>query len=146
MAKVNGCRYEAVKQGGPFEVAEYELGPPEPNEVLIRNRAVALNPVDYKLLYVGASFQFVRGHPIGTMQKGLTVLLVQLRELGLGTPFPATFGFDGAGVIEAVGSEVKGLNKGDEVFGDYTGGKEKSAAFQVGESREASRLLCHFYP
>ncbi len=51
MAKVTGSRYEAVKQGGPFEVAQYELGPPGPNDVLIRNKAVALNPVDHKMLY-----------------------------------------------------------------------------------------------
>ena len=41
--------------------------------------------------------------------------------------WPATFGYDGAGIIEAVGSDVKGVKNGDEVFGYYV----KGEAFQV---------------
>lgn len=50
MSKFNGSRYAAIKQGGPFEVLEYEASPPGPSEVLIRTKAVALNPVDWKQL------------------------------------------------------------------------------------------------
>lgn len=44
-------RYQVTQKAGPLETAEYEkpssLGP---NEVLIRTKAVALNPLDWKML------------------------------------------------------------------------------------------------
>ncbi|KAI9883849.1 MAG: hypothetical protein M1823_004378 [Watsoniomyces obsoletus] len=101
MAKT-GTRYEAVKQGGPFERVEYTVPTPGPNEVLIHTRAVALNPADWKMLDYGL---FV-------------------------SSWPVVLGFDGAGIIEEVGSDVKDFKKGDEVFGHYDPDKSKRAAFQ----------------
>ena len=80
--------------GGP-EVLRYEdveTPAPGPNQVLVRIRAAAVNPVD-----------------------------VAVRHNSFPTPKqpPKTLGSDGAGVIETVGSDVEGLAPGDEVF--FTG-------------------------
>jgi alcohol dehydrogenase len=64
---------------------------PGPGDVRIRLHAASLNPIDYKLLH-GA-----------------------LRGV-LPWSFPATIGFDGAGVIDAVGEGVAGFAIGDRVF------------------------------
>ena len=55
---ITASRYEAVHQGGPFKVAEYEVAPPGPNEVVVRNKAVALNPMDWKQLWGTLSSSF----------------------------------------------------------------------------------------
>lgn len=54
------------------------------------------------------------------------------RDYGLFVPsWPATLGGDGAGVVEAVGDDVKSFKQGDEVFARFTPGNDRSAAFQV---------------
>ncbi|KAJ0720814.1 putative 2-alkenal reductase (NAD(P)(+)) [Helianthus annuus] len=62
------------------------------DQVLVKVVAAALNPVDYK------------------------------RRLGyfkaIDSPLPIIPGFDVAGVVVKVGSQVKGLKEGDEVYGD----------------------------
>ncbi|KAJ0544817.1 putative 2-alkenal reductase (NAD(P)(+)) [Helianthus annuus] len=62
------------------------------DQVLVKVVAAALNPVDYK------------------------------RRLGYfkatDSPLPTTPGYDVAGVVVKVGSQVKGLKEGDEVYGD----------------------------
>jgi NADPH:quinone reductase len=77
--------------GGPEVLQLTELPDPEisgGHDALVRLRAAGINPVDYKL----------RGH--GTM----------------GGSLPAVLGWDGAGVVEAVGAEVTRVHPGDEVF------------------------------
>lgn len=64
---------------------------PKPDEVLIKIKAAGVNPVDWKI------------------REGL------LKER-LPHEFPITLGWDAAGVIEAIGSEIKEYEKGDEVF------------------------------
>ncbi|OQW50835.1 MAG: hypothetical protein A4S09_10940 [Proteobacteria bacterium SG_bin7] len=70
-----------------------EIATPEPkkNEVLVRNYACGLNPVDYKIR-AGA-----------------------LKDL-FAVRFPRILGGDISGVIEAVGAKVKKFKAGDEVF------------------------------
>ncbi|XP_051144073.1 2-methylene-furan-3-one reductase-like [Andrographis paniculata] len=63
-------------------------------EVLIKVAAAALNPVDYK-----RRLGFLRGFD---------------------APLPVTPGFDVAGVVVEVGSGVKELKVGDQVYGDTT--------------------------
>src|SRR5215213_4162509 len=67
------------------------------DHVLIQLKAAGVNPADWKFL-AGLYKQFV---PL---------------------QFPWSPGVEGAGVIEAVGSNVTTFKKGDEVYGIVTGG------------------------
>lgn len=76
-----------LQKGGPFKIAQVPKTTPGPEEVLIRQRVIAFNPLD-----------------------------VKQRDLGFGIAhFPHVLGVEGAGVVEAVGSEVRHLLPGDEV-------------------------------
>src|SRR4051794_14573844 len=68
------------------------------NEVLVKVYAASANPLDWHIL---------RGTPF----------LARL-EYGLRKPKIARLGADIAGRVEAVGSQVKGFQPGDAVFGD----------------------------
>ena len=79
---------------GSPEVLVYETAPrPEPkaNEVLIRIYAAGVNPADWKMRqgYLKEKFPF---------------------------PLPLILGYDLAGTVEAVGTQVRNLALGDEVF------------------------------
>ena len=75
-------------------IVEFQTPVPQPaaDEILVRVRAVSLNPVDTKVR-----------KSLG--QKNLTT--------------PRILGFDAAGVVEALGSDVKKFSIGDEVY--YSG-------------------------
>lgn len=75
--------------GIPFELADRPTPKPGPDQVLIKNVAVALNPVDYVVQHLG----------------------IWVDHYG----YPAMTGFDGAGEIAAVGNGVQGLKIGDRV-------------------------------
>jgi NADPH:quinone reductase-like Zn-dependent oxidoreductase len=66
--------------------------------VLIRVHAAALNPADWHIL---------RGDP----------LVARLMGVGLTRPKARVAGIDAAGVVEAVGANVRGLRNGDEILG-----------------------------
>jgi len=85
---------------GPPGVLKLEYIPrpvPGADAVLVKVRAAALNPLDLHLL---------RGspYPIRVMT-------------GFGTPVDTGLGVDFAGIVVAVGAEVKRFKVGDEVFG-----------------------------
>lgn len=94
-------RYQATQKGGPFELATVPKPVPDATEVSIRIKAVALNPLDWKMLSLGEMVQ----------------------------AWPAAFGLDGAGIVEAVGTQVTGFAPGDEVF-SLCGIGGKAAGFQ----------------
>jgi NADPH2:quinone reductase len=79
------------KFGGPEELVMTDAPTPKPavGEVLVRVKAAAVNPVDYKIRRSGS---------------------------WAGVPMPAILGYDAAGVVEAVGAGVEHLKPGDEVF------------------------------
>lgn len=82
------AQLQLTQRGGPFEVVSVSLPTPTPNEVLIRQRVIALNLLDIKQ-----------------------------RDYGIAiASWPHILGVEGAGVIEAVGSEVSSLQPGDEVM------------------------------
>jgi NADPH:quinone reductase-like Zn-dependent oxidoreductase len=86
---------------GPPDVLRLaEVGMPEvgAGDVLVRVHAAALNPADWHIL---------RGDP----------LIARLMGVGLTRPKARVAGIDAAGVVEAVGTNVRQLRSGDEVLG-----------------------------
>ncbi|EED23115.1 alcohol dehydrogenase, putative [Talaromyces stipitatus ATCC 10500] len=77
-----------VQKGGPFEVKKTPQHDVKPDQVLIRQRAIALNGLDPLQRDLGVNIQ----------------------------TWPYVLGVEGAGVIEAIGSEVEGFQVGDEVL------------------------------
>ena len=72
---------------------------PGPGQVRIRVRAAALNGID------------------AAVSSGLMRSMVDYC-------FPVVIGFDGAGIVDAVGEGVTGISIGDEVLGHYAFGSE----------------------
>lgn len=53
------------------------------------------------------------------------------RRFGVMIPkYPAILGLDGAGIIDAVGADVKDIKVGDEVASHHTAG-DRAGAYQV---------------
>ncbi len=89
-------------------VEEVARPTPKPTEVLIRMKSAGVNPADWK---------FRAGY-----MKAFAPI-----------PLPWTSGLDGAGIIEAVGAEVKGLRPGQAVFGIITGSYAEYAVAGAGD-------------
>ena len=103
-----GARCDVMKaivqdRFGPPDVlrlADIDLPEIGPGDVLVRVCAAGLNPYDWHML---------RGDPlIARLIPGAT---------GLTRPKYRVAGLDAAGVVEAVGADVRGLSAGDEVLG-----------------------------
>ncbi|KAJ0423021.1 GroES-like protein [Aspergillus carlsbadensis] len=91
---------------------------PGPNEVCIRTKAVALNPLDAKKLASGVAVE----------------------------SWPVVLGNDAAGVVESVGNAVRDFRPGDEVF-FICGRENRSSAFQeivTISSRAMAKKPAHF--
>ena len=84
------------KAGGVenLQLAEIEKPAPQENEVLIEVKAIGVNPVDYK---------------VRAAESVLTMIHGEKR--------PVIIGWDVAGVITAIGSDVSEFALGDKVFG-----------------------------
>ena len=94
-------QYQVSKQGGSFAEASVPYPAPGNNEICIRTKAVALNPLDWKNRAFAVTVQ----------------------------SWPAVLGIDAAGVVDSVGESVKGFKPGDEVFG-LGGMDNRGATFQ----------------
>lgn len=95
------AQLQCTQQGGPFEIVQVPKPTLLPDEVLIRQRVIALNSIEVKMRDTG--------------------LLVE--------HWPVVFGIEGAGVIESVGSAVQSLKPGDEVGAwEITGSHEDPRA------------------
>lgn len=94
-------QYQLPEKAGQFVAVPVPHPTPEKNEVCIRTKAIALNPVDWKRHLLG--------------------LLVD--------SWPVVLGMDAAGIIESVGDGVDGLKVGDEVF-CLVGRNNRMGAFQ----------------
>ncbi|MEH2117132.1 NADP-dependent oxidoreductase [Nostoc sp.] len=66
---------------------------PQPNEVLIRVQAAGINPIDWKIR-------------AGYLKEAFPM------------PLPYTPGMDVAGIVEAIGADVKAFQVGQEVYGE----------------------------
>ncbi len=89
-----------TKYGPPdvLQLKEIEKPTPKDNEVLVKVQSASVNPLDW---------HYLRGTPF----------LVRLTA-GLLKPKNTILGADIAGRVEAIGSNVKQFQLGDEVFGD----------------------------
>jgi NADPH:quinone reductase-like Zn-dependent oxidoreductase len=88
-------RAAIIRRYGPpdvFEIGEVDRPTAGPTQLLVRVRASSVNPVDCAI------------------RSGVLRFFIR-HEL------PKVLGIDYAGVVEAVGSDVKGFAPGDEVFG-----------------------------
>jgi NADPH:quinone reductase-like Zn-dependent oxidoreductase len=90
--------------GGPdvLRLEEIEKPVPADNQLLIRVRAVSVNPLDW---------HYMEGTPY----------LGRLVEFGVLKPKIERLGVDYAGVVEAVGKNITEFKPGDEVFGNRFG-------------------------
>ena len=113
MKAIGARQFFPVSDPGCLVDFEAERPVPGTKDVLVRVRAVSVNPVDTK----------VRKLLGDTVQDP-----------------PRILGFDAAGVVEAVGSEVGGFSPGDEIFyaGDVTRAGS-NAEFQAVDSRLVAR-------
>lgn len=78
-----------VKAGEPLQVGDAPMPIPGRNELVVRNAAIAINPLDTHMQDAGVFVQ----------------------------QWPAIFGCDVAGEVYEVGSEVQRFMKGDRVIG-----------------------------
>ena len=100
-----------------LKIQDVEKPVADSNQVLVRVRAVSLNPLDW---------HFMRGEPyIGRM------------GMGLRRPAVIRLGVDFAGAVESVGPKVTQFKPGDEVFGGRTGAPAQYVL--VGEDRAIVR-------
>ncbi|MFC5283280.1 alcohol dehydrogenase catalytic domain-containing protein [Pedobacter alpinus] len=85
-----------IREENSFFVFETEIPKPGPQDLLVKLKAIAVNPVDYKIRQNSA---------IDTVLET-----------------PKIIGWDAAGIVVAVGEKVDLFNVGDEVFyaGDIT--------------------------
>lgn len=103
----NGTSMKAVIYrcyGSPdvLEITEVAKPVPAADEVLVKVKAAAVNPLDW---------HYMRGTPY----------FLRLIGSGLGAPTDPRLGVDFAGTVEAVGSAVTRFRPGDEVFGGANG-------------------------
>jgi NADPH:quinone reductase-like Zn-dependent oxidoreductase len=85
-----------------LRLEEVEKPVPNDNQLLVRVRAVSVNPLDW---------HFIEGTPY----------IMRTMGVGLLKPNEARLGVDYAGTVEAVGKNVTKFKPGDEVFGGKTG-------------------------
>ncbi len=84
-----------------LKLQDVEKPSPADDEVLVRVRAAAVNPLDW---------HFIRGTPYAMRIQS-----------GMRKPKVIRVGVDFAGTVEAVGKNVKRFRPGDDVFGGQTG-------------------------
>lgn len=115
---VNRAAYVLTPKAHPLTIRPASLAEPTPTQIVIKNHALAMNPIDVKL-------QRLAVYPIA---------------------YPAILGQDVAGTVVAVGSEVANRFKtGDRVLGTTAGfltKKETEKGFQEYTALETS-LTCH---
>ena len=98
---MKAIRYRCYGSADVVEFTDVEVPKPAANEVLVRVRAAAVNPLDW---------HYMRGSPY----------FLRLSS-GIGKPKDTRMGVDFAGVVAAVGPDVTGFKPGDEVFGGRNG-------------------------
>ena len=107
MSKSENSAAWQLRVGTPLAVDRAEMPTPGENEILVCNRAIAINPVDW-ILQDSAIFPWL--------------------------DYPAILGSDVAGEVAAIGGGVTGFKPGDRVLGQSVGATTNQAthgAFQA---------------
>ncbi len=102
----NKAAWLTAEKVHPFEIKAAPMGSPSENQILIKNHAVAINPIDGKL-------QALAFYPL---------------------PYPTIMGQDVAGEVVSVGPNVTNFKEGDRVIGftaGFTTKKDTDNAFQA---------------
>ncbi|KAF2230088.1 GroES-like protein [Viridothelium virens] len=89
----NSAAWLVAEKSHPFEVGSAPLWTPEKNEILVKNHAVAINPIDHDL-------QTVAWWPLN---------------------YPTILGHDVAGEVVTIGTDVTQFREGDRVVGHALG-------------------------
>jgi NADPH:quinone reductase-like Zn-dependent oxidoreductase len=95
MAPKNQAAWIPAKKALPFKVGDAPYTPPGPGQVVVKNTAVAINPFDWVLQFIGPA--------IASYIK-----------------YPFILGTDVAGEVVEVGPDVDRFRVGDRVFGSAT--------------------------
>ncbi|KAF7179367.1 hypothetical protein CNMCM7691_008300 [Aspergillus felis] len=95
MAPRNQAAWMPAKKARPFKVGDAPYTSPGPGQVVVKNTAVAINPFDWALQFIGP---VVAGY----------------------IKYPFIFGTDVAGEVVEVGPDVERFRVGDRVFGSAT--------------------------
>lgn len=95
MTPKNQAAWIPAKKARPFKVGDAPYTPAGPGQVVVRNTAVAINPFDWVLQFIGPA--------IASYIK-----------------YPFIFGTDVAGEVVEVGPDVERFRVGDRVFGSAT--------------------------
>ncbi|GFG19311.1 zinc-binding alcohol dehydrogenase domain-containing protein cipB [Aspergillus udagawae] len=108
MTPNNQAAWIPAKKARPFKVGDAPYTPPGPGQVVVKNTAVAINPFDWVLQFIGPA---VAGY----------------------IKYPFVFGTDVAGEVVEVGPDVERFRVGDRVFGSATAiAKEVNRAAEGG--------------
>ena len=100
--KMKAILYHEYGTADVLRLEETAKPQPNDNQILIKVRAAAVNPLDW---------HYMRGTPYA----------MRLMGTGVRKPKDPRLGADVAGVVEAVGKNVKQFKPGDEVFGTSGG-------------------------
>lgn len=105
--------YQSAHPMSHFAITLQDIADPvlQPLDILVRVKAFSFNPVDYKI-----------------------------RQSRSGTENPVVLGWDAAGIVEAVGSQVQGFAIGDEVY--YAGDLMRNGSYAELQAVD-HRLVAH---
>ncbi|RKL45659.1 hypothetical protein BFJ72_g3204 [Fusarium proliferatum] len=112
----NNAAWLVAAKTSPLEVKEAPLTEPSSDHILVKNSAIAINPVDIANQYVGIFIQ--------------------------PSQYPVILGEDVAGTVEAVGPDVTAFKPGDRVLGYATSLATKDNAHSAFQEYTVVRAEC----
>lgn len=116
-SRINAAAWLTVKHG-VLEVRSAPYTSPRENEIVVRNRAVAINPIDWLIQSLGE------------------IIFAWIK-------YPFVLGSDVAGDVVEVGNAVTRFKAGDRVLGHAVGSDKKRNSAAEGAFQEYTVLLAH---
>ncbi|KEF52168.1 uncharacterized protein A1O9_11795 [Exophiala aquamarina CBS 119918] len=118
MAK-NTAAWLTIPKIRPLQIKAAAYTRPKGDEIVIKNRAIALNPVDVQIQAIGSNLAFPW------------------------VKYPFIMGIDTAGEVVEIGSKVSTIKVGDRVLGQALGGDKHRSGSPEGAFQEYVVLLEH---